>query len=122
MPQKAVYHPEIDTGIHIMQVIDYAANRGWPLATRLCRLTHDLGKGLTPADILPAHHAHEARSAKLVDALSALARATRGGRAGARCGRRTRQSRQTERHAAATVHDVLMRCDAIRRPERFVQC
>jgi tRNA nucleotidyltransferase (CCA-adding enzyme) len=121
VPQKAIYHPEIDTGIHIMQVIDYAANRGWPLATRYAALTHDLGKGLTPADILPAHHAHEARSAKLVDTLSArwrvqrevaeLARAVAAehGNLG-----KLKDMRPT------TVHDVLMRCDAIRRPERFV--
>ena len=49
-----------------MQVIDYAAQKGWPLATRFAALTHDLGKGLTPLDILPAHHGHEARSVKLV--------------------------------------------------------
>ena len=122
VPQKAQWHPEIDTGIHILQVIDYAAHRGWPLATRFAALTHDLGKGLTPADILPAHHAHEARSAKLVDALSvrwrvqrdvaelARAVAVEHGNLGKLADMRP-----------ATVHDVLMRCDVMRRPERFVQ-
>ena len=122
VPQNAHWHPEIDTGIHIMQVIDYAANRGWPLATRFAALTHDLGKGLTPADILPAHHAHEARSVKLVAALCERWRVPR-------------DCTELATHVAAehgnlgklkdmrpaTVHDVLMRCDVLRRPERFVQ-
>ena len=121
VPQKAIYHPEIDTGIHIMQVIDYAANRGWPLATRYAALTHDLGKGLTPADILPAHHAHEARSAKLVDALSARWRVQREVAELARAVAAEHGNLgKLKEMRPATVHDVLMRCDAIRRPERFV--
>jgi len=122
VPQKAIYHPEIDTGIHIMQVIDYAANRKWPLATRYAALTHDLGKGSTPADILPAHHAHEARSVKLVAKLSERWRVPR-------------DCAELATHVAAehgnlgklkdmrpaTVHDVLMRCDVMRRADRFVQ-
>ena len=122
VPQSAQWHPEIDTGIHIMQAIDYAANRNWPLATRFAALTHDLGKGLTPADILPAHHAHEARSVKLVAALCERWRVPR-------------DCAELATHVAAehgnlgkladmrpaTVHDVLMRCDVLRRPERFVQ-
>ena len=121
VPQKAIYHPEIDTGIHIMQVIDYAANRGWPLATRYAALTHDLGKGLTPADILPAHHAHEARSAKLVDALSARWRVQREVAELARAVAAEHGNLgKLKDMRPATVHDVLMRCDAIRRPERFV--
>ena len=122
VPQKAQWHPEIDTGIHIMQVIDYAANRQWPLATRFAALTHDLGKGLTPADILPAHHAHEARSVKLEAELCERWRVPR-------------DCADLATHVAAehgnlgkladmrpaTVHDVLMRCDVLRRPERFVQ-
>ena len=122
VPQKAIYHPEIDTGIHIMQVIDYAAHRGWPLATRYAALTHDLGKGLTPKDILPAHHAHEARSAKLVDALSARWRVQRDVAELARAVAAEHGNLgKLKDMRPATVHDVLMRCDAIRRPERFVQ-
>ena len=122
VPQRAIYHPEIDTGIHIMQVIDYAANRQWPLATRYAALTHDLGKGSTPVDILPAHHAHEARSVKLLAKLSERWRVPR-------------DCAELATHVAAehgnlgklkdmrpaTVHDVLVRCDVMRRPERFVQ-
>ena len=121
VPQKAQWHPEIDTGIHIMQVIDYAANRGWPLATRFAALTHDLGKGLTPADILPAHHAHEARSAKLVDMLSARWRVQRDVAELARAVAAEHGNLgKLADMRPATVHDVLMRCDVMRRPERFV--
>ncbi len=122
VPQKAVYHPEIDTGIHIMQVIDYAANRRWPLATRFAALTHDLGKGSTPADILPAHHAHEARSVKLVAKLCERWRVPR------ECTELAAQVAAEHGNLGklkdmrpATVHDVLMRCDVMRRPERFMQ-
>ena len=122
VPQKAQWHPEIDTGIHVMQVIDYAAAKGWPLATRFAALTHDLGKGLTSADILPAHHGHEARSVKLVAELCERWRVPR-------------DCNELATHVAAehgnigkiadlrpaTVHDLLMRCDVLRRPERFAQ-
>ena len=122
VPQKAQWHPEIDTGIHIMQVIDYAANRQWPLATRFAALTHDLGKGLTPANILPAHHAHEARSAKLVDALSVRWRVQRDVAELARAVAAEHGNLgKLKNMRPATVHDVLMRCDVMRRPERFVQ-
>ena len=120
--QKPQWHPEIDTGIHVMQAINYAAAKGWPLATRFAALTHDLGKGLTPADILPAHHGHEARSVKLVAVLCERWRAPR-------------DCNELATHVAAehgnigkiadlrpaTVHDLLMRCDVLRRPERFAQ-
>ncbi len=122
VPQNAKWHPEIDTGIHVMQVIDYAANRHWPLATRFAALTHDLGKGLTPADILPAHHAHEARSARLVDALSVRWRVQRDVAELARsvAAEHGNLGKLADMRPA-TVHDVLMRCDVMRRPERFVQ-
>jgi len=122
VPQKPQWHPEIDTGLHVMQVIDYAAAKGWPIATRFAALTHDLGKGLTPADILPAHHGHEAQSVKLVAALCERWRVPR-------------DCNELATHVAAehgnigkiaelrpaTVHDLLMRCDVLRRPERFAQ-
>lgn len=122
VPQSAQWHPEIDTGIHIMQVIDYAANRNWPLATRFAALTHDLGKGLTPADILPAHHAHEARSVKLVAALCERWRVPRdcAGLATHVAAEHGNLGKLADMRPA-TVHDVLMRCDVLRRPERFVQ-
>ncbi|WP_018987358.1 multifunctional CCA addition/repair protein [Methylophilus methylotrophus] len=66
VPQTATYHPEIDTGIHVMMVIDYAATQGYSLPVRFAALTHDLGKGTTPADVLPRHIGHELRSVGLI--------------------------------------------------------
>ena len=69
VPQRADYHPEVDTGVHTMMVVDEAARRNFPLPVRFAALTHDLGKATTPADILPRHHGHEARSVRLATAL-----------------------------------------------------
>lgn len=66
VPQTATYHPEIDTGIHVMMVVDYAAKQGYSLPVRFAALTHDLGKGTTPADVLPRHIGHELRSVDLI--------------------------------------------------------
>jgi tRNA nucleotidyltransferase (CCA-adding enzyme) len=66
VPQPAKYHPEIDTGIHIMMVIDYAAKQAFSLPIRYAALMHDLGKGTTPVDILPRHIGHEDRSVHLL--------------------------------------------------------
>jgi tRNA nucleotidyltransferase (CCA-adding enzyme) len=122
VPQKAQWHPEIDTGIHIMQVIDYAANKGWPLATRFAALTHDLGKGTTPADILPAHHAHAVRSVELVAALCDRWRVQREIAEMARIVAAEHGNLgMLATMRPASVHDVLARCDALRRPDRFVQ-
>ena len=59
VPQRADYHPEIDCAVHTLMAVDYAAQHDFNLAERYATLTHDLGKALTPADILPKHHGHE---------------------------------------------------------------
>lgn len=66
VPQPAQHHPEIDTGVHVMMVVDYAARQGFSLPIRFAALMHDLGKGTTPIDILPRHIAHEERSVSLL--------------------------------------------------------
>lgn len=66
VPQRAEYHPEIDTGIHLMMVLDMAATLNAPLAVRFACLCHDLGKGTTPPDVLPRHLGHEQRSVQLL--------------------------------------------------------
>ncbi|KAF0836331.1 metal dependent phosphohydrolase [Methylovorus glucosotrophus] len=66
VPQPAQHHPEIDTGVHVMMVIDYAASQGYSLPVRFAALTHDLGKGTTPPDIWPRHIGHELRSVDLL--------------------------------------------------------
>ena len=54
VPQRADYHPEIDTGVHLMMVLDMSAQLQAPLTVRYACLGHDLGKGTTPAEVLLA--------------------------------------------------------------------
>jgi len=69
VPQPAEHHPEVDSGIHTMMVVDAAARAQLSPAERFAALAHDLGKGITPERELPKHHMHEKRGAALVDAL-----------------------------------------------------
>lgn len=59
VPQRADYHPEVDTGIHTLMVLQKAAEMQLTLSERYAALLHDLGKALTPRDILPKHHGHD---------------------------------------------------------------
>ncbi len=68
VPQPAKHHPEVDTGVHIMMVLQQAARAGATLDVRLACLFHDLGKGITPKDMLPSHHGHEGDGVPLVQA------------------------------------------------------
>jgi tRNA nucleotidyltransferase/poly(A) polymerase len=67
IPQPPCYHPEIDTGEHIMLALQQAARLSDDLAVRFAVLVHDLGKGLTPAEQLPSHRGHEQRGVELVE-------------------------------------------------------
>jgi tRNA nucleotidyltransferase (CCA-adding enzyme) len=120
IPQSPRHHPEVDTGEHVMRVIDHAARAGYPLMVRWACLLHDLGKGETPADILPDHPEHEARSAKLAEQVSARLRPPAACREFATLFAREhgRLARIRELSPDAVVV-VLERCDAARRPERF---
>lgn len=70
VPQPPQHHPEIDTGVHVMMVVDYAASQDYSLPVRFAALTHDLGKGTTPKDVLPRHIGHEERSVNLLKEVS----------------------------------------------------
>ncbi|MBC7944375.1 MAG: multifunctional CCA addition/repair protein [Burkholderiales bacterium] len=122
VPQPARYHPEIDTGIHVMQAVDCAAARGLSLAERFAALTHDLGKGTTPVEILPRHIGHEARGLKLVEELCARLRAPNECRDLARL----TALHHGNAHRAlelkpATILKLLEATDAFRKPQRFAQ-
>ena len=67
--QRADYHPEIDTGIHILMALQQSVKLSDSSAVRFSVLVHDLGKGITPEHILPSHSGHEARGVTLVDSL-----------------------------------------------------
>ncbi len=120
VPQRAEYHPEIDTGIHLMMVLDMAARLQAPLTVRLACLTHDLGKGTTPAEMLPRHIGHEQRSARLLKGLCQRLRVPTDCKELADVVAREHGNihRSAELTAAALLR-LLERCDAIRKPERL---
>jgi tRNA nucleotidyltransferase (CCA-adding enzyme) len=122
VPQRADYHPEVDTGVHVMMVLDYAASRGYALPVRFAALTHDLGKGTTPADVLPRHIGHEARSVDLVKPLCERLRVPNECRDLAVTVAREHGNmhRVMEMGPAALVR-LLERCDALRKPARFAE-
>lgn len=66
VPQVEIYHPEIDTGIHLAMCLDYAAKVNMPWIARFAVFCHDFGKGITPTDILPHHYEHEIKGTDLV--------------------------------------------------------
>ena len=122
VPQRADYHPEVDTGVHLMMVLDMSARLEAALPVRYACLGHDLGKGTTPADVLPRHLGHEERSVKLVRQMSERLRVDNACRALAEVTAREHGNvhRSSEFGASAVVR-LLDRCDAWRRPERFAE-
>jgi tRNA nucleotidyltransferase (CCA-adding enzyme) len=122
VPQPPQHHPEIDTGVHLMLVLDQCAQMQAPLPVRWACLCHDLGKGNTPHEEWPRHIAHEARSAKLAATLAERLRVPTDCRELAD----TVAREHGNLHASANLNaSALMRlferCDALRRPERFAQ-
>jgi tRNA nucleotidyltransferase (CCA-adding enzyme) len=120
VPQPAQHHPEIDTGVHVMMVIDHAASRNYSLPVRFASLTHDLGKGTTPPEEWPRHIGHEARSVKLVKNLCERIRVPNEARDHALLVARY----HGDVHRAAelrpvTIANMLQVVDAYRKPERF---
>ena len=122
VPQPAQHHPEIDTGVHLMLVLDECARAKAPLPVRWACLCHDLGKGTTPREEWPRHIAHESRSAKLAAALAERLRVPTDCRELADVVARE----HTHLHASATLGAAALvrlfeRCDALRKPARFEQ-
>ena len=122
VPQPAAHHPEIDTGVHLLMVLDQCAQQAAPLTVRYASLCHDLGKGLTPADLLPRHIGHEGRSATLAKVVSERWRVPSDCRELAELVARehTHVHQSTSFSAEARLR-LLERCDAWRRPQRFEQ-
>ncbi len=112
--------PEVDTGVHLMLVLDMAAQLRAPLPVRFACLCHDLGKATTPADLLPRHHGHEQRSARLLKQLCDRLRVPNECRELADVVAREHGNihRSMDLGAAAVLR-LLERCDAIRKPQRF---
>ena len=120
VPQPPRWHPEIDTGVHVMLALRYSAARGAPTTVRFAVLMHDLGKALTAPDRWPSHRGHEEAGVPVIEALCARLKVPNGFR---------ELAVLTARHHAlvhraaelrpSTVLKLLEATDAFRRPERF---
>lgn len=120
VPQRADYHPEVDTGRHLMMVLDMSARLGGSLPVRFACLGHDLGKGTTPPDVLPRHIGHEQRSVALVRRVCERLRVPVVCRELAEVVAREHGNvHRSGEFGPAAVLRLIERCDAIRRPERF---
>lgn len=122
VPQDPVHHPEVDTGVHVMKVLDTAAQQQAPLTVRFACLVHDLGKGTTPITELPRHPEHEARGLPVVQALCERLRIPKDCKAlGELTAREHGEVHASGQLDAQGLWALLLRCDALRRPERFGQ-
>ena len=122
VPQRADYHPEVDTGVHLMMVLDMSARLEAGLPVRFACLGHDLGKGTTPPDVLPRHLGHEERSVALVRGVCERLRVPAACRELAEVVAREHGNvHRSGAFGAAAVLRLIERCDAMRRPERFAE-
>lgn len=120
VPQPVAHHPEIDTGLHVMLVVDYAAQKNFNLPIRVAALLHDLGKGLTPPDQWPRHHGHEEKSLQLVDKVCRRLKIPNDCRdLAVMTAREHGNVSRAPEMRAATIVTLFERCDAFRKPERF---
>jgi len=120
VPQPSVPHPEIDTGVHVMMVVDFAADTGASLPVRFAALVHDLGKGTTPPEEWPRHVSHEQRSVRLVDELCERLRVPTECRDLARIvAREHGLVHRALELRAGTITKLLERIDFARRPQRL---
>lgn len=122
VPQPVQHHPEIDTGVHVMMVVDYAAAQNYSLEVRFAALTHDLGKGVTPKSEWPKHHGHEAKSVDLVKQLCARIKVPSDSRDLALLAARYHGDiHRAQQLRADTMLRLFRSADAFRRPERFAE-
>jgi tRNA nucleotidyltransferase (CCA-adding enzyme) len=120
IPQPEKWHPEIDTGIHVLMVLDQAEKASPDLDVRFAALVHDLGKGATPRRHLPSHAGHETRGCKLIRRIAERLPVPKACRDLALLV----SEFHTHCHRALELRDetvlkVLEKTDAFRRPDRF---
>jgi tRNA nucleotidyltransferase (CCA-adding enzyme) len=123
VPQRAEFHPEVDTGVHQEMVSDMAARLApGDDVIGFAALTHDLGKALTPPDVLPKHIGHEHAGVAPLKALCERMKVPAAHRELAimACREHLNVHRLDELRDA-TVHELLARCDGFRKPERIAQ-
>ncbi len=120
VPQPEKHHPEIDCGIHTMLVLEDSARHNYSLEVRFAALTHDLGKGNTPANILPRHIGHEARSVELLKGLCERLRVPVDSRDLALLvAKHHGNIHRAHELRADTIVTLFDSCDLWRKPERF---
>jgi tRNA nucleotidyltransferase (CCA-adding enzyme) len=120
VPQTATHHPEIDTGIHLLMVLQQAALHNQPLTVRWACLLHDLGKGTTRPSEWPRHIAHEVRGLKLIQAVNTRCKAPKDCQELALLvGEYHTHGHRALELKASTLFDLLQRFDVYRRPQRF---
>jgi tRNA nucleotidyltransferase (CCA-adding enzyme) len=120
VPQPALHHPEVDSGEHVLRVLEQAAIHQQPLSVRWACLLHDLGKGLTPEREWPRHIAHEHTGLRLIKAVNARFKVPRD------CQELAMLVGQYHTHGhralelkASTLFELLQSFDIYRRPQRF---
>ncbi|MDH5216376.1 MAG: multifunctional CCA addition/repair protein [Gammaproteobacteria bacterium] len=122
VPQRKDFHPEVDTGIHTMMVVDQSARFSADPVVRFAALLHDLGKAETPAEMLPRHHGHEARGVKPVRALCSRLRVPNAFRDMALIvAQKHGLSLTAFELKPVTIVELFESMDAYRRPERVEQ-
>ncbi len=122
VPQRKDYHPEVDTGLHTLLTLQQACLLSDDPQVRFAALVHDLGKGTTPANVLPSHRGHEERGAKLIKPLCKRLRIPNAWRDLAiPVARYHLLCHQAFELRSKTLLKILMGLDALRRPQRFEQ-
>ncbi|WP_198263882.1 multifunctional CCA addition/repair protein [sulfur-oxidizing endosymbiont of Gigantopelta aegis] len=120
VPQSKQWHPEIDTGVHTMMVLEQAARLSNESVVRFAALLHDLGKGITPKEEWPRHIAHESRGVPLVRAVCERLKVPKNYTALALLVTEFHLNyHRIDELKNATIVDLLSRLDAFRRPQRF---
>lgn len=122
VPQPALHHPEIDTGVHVQMVLRQCAEHDQPLAVRWACLLHDLGKGLTEPAQWPRHIAHEQRGLRLIEAVNARSKAPRDcAELALLVGEYHTHAHRARELRAQTLAELFQHFDLYRRPKRFEQ-
>jgi tRNA nucleotidyltransferase (CCA-adding enzyme) len=122
VPQPPKWHPEIDTGVHVMLALAWAARSATSTAVRFAVLVHDLGKARTPRELWPAHHGHEEAGVAPIEALCERLKVPGTHRElGLLAARQHTHVHRALELRPETVLKVLQECDAFRRPERFAE-
>ncbi|WP_417312209.1 multifunctional CCA addition/repair protein [Ectopseudomonas khazarica] len=122
VPQPAAHHPEIDTGVHVLSVLQQCAEHEQPLSVRWASLLHDVGKALTPAEQWPRHIAHEHLGLNLIQTINERCKVPRDcAELALLVGEFHTHGHRARELRASTLLELLQRFDVFRRPQRFAE-